>query len=308
MRIGNRLFPYPVLNRNSNLSDYTEDCTFELSFDVSEEGNIIIEEDTLVLKNARYKLSSDLLEMLVEEGLAIVSLIIECSYTVYRESFLLESTRQDIRIPVINLSGPVTASCYMYTTENISIQPNEEFLPEYFGMGFDIDKYDILAVDDGFNFRIDMDEETDNKVSSIFSVVQVESDESVLRYESTERNIIIKLPRLYYASYDNIKRHADLNNIAFAMMAIPVLASSMSELQKERHESIDDIIDKKRWFKAVAINYELQKGVPLDIDQFHSESTLTLAQAVLNEATCKGLHDFEEKILLDLNGGEEDDE
>ena len=38
MHIGNRIFPYPVLNRNEALSDYVEDSVFKLEFDVDENG------------------------------------------------------------------------------------------------------------------------------------------------------------------------------------------------------------------------------------------------------------------------------
>lgn len=38
MHIGNRIFPYPVLNRNEALSDYVEDSVFKVEFDVDESG------------------------------------------------------------------------------------------------------------------------------------------------------------------------------------------------------------------------------------------------------------------------------
>lgn len=42
MHIGNRIFPYPVLNRNEALSDYVEDSVFKVEFDVDESGAPIV--------------------------------------------------------------------------------------------------------------------------------------------------------------------------------------------------------------------------------------------------------------------------
>lgn len=39
MQLGNRVFPYPVLNKNDNLSDYKESSTFMVSFDTNEDGS-----------------------------------------------------------------------------------------------------------------------------------------------------------------------------------------------------------------------------------------------------------------------------
>lgn len=39
MQLGNRVFPYPVLNKNDGLSDYKESSTFMVSFDTDENGS-----------------------------------------------------------------------------------------------------------------------------------------------------------------------------------------------------------------------------------------------------------------------------
>lgn len=43
MQIGNRIFPYPVLNRDEYLSDYVAESLFKLEFDVGEDGRPFIE-------------------------------------------------------------------------------------------------------------------------------------------------------------------------------------------------------------------------------------------------------------------------
>ena len=49
MQLGNRIFPYPVLNQTKELSEYNKDTNFELSLQLDQNGNII---KTFILKPA----------------------------------------------------------------------------------------------------------------------------------------------------------------------------------------------------------------------------------------------------------------
>lgn len=57
MHIGNRIFPYPVLNRNEALSDYVEDSVFKVEFDVDESGAPIVQNGEVVFKNLHYTIT-----------------------------------------------------------------------------------------------------------------------------------------------------------------------------------------------------------------------------------------------------------
>ena len=50
MRIGNRIFPYPVLNNIKTLSDY-KDLSFNLFFYLDNNENIIEVKDNMIFKN-----------------------------------------------------------------------------------------------------------------------------------------------------------------------------------------------------------------------------------------------------------------
>ena len=45
MHIGNRNFPYPVLNKNEALSDYIPESAFKMDFDVDENDTPIEQKD-----------------------------------------------------------------------------------------------------------------------------------------------------------------------------------------------------------------------------------------------------------------------
>lgn len=307
MHIGNRIFPYPVLNRDESLSDYVSGSAFKLHFDVDENGAPYVQNGSVVFKNLHYILTDATLISMLEQGKLKGAFIIECSASVYRAKFDITAIPYDLTVSAHDISGNVVASCYLYAAEDISGFRSEGFIPEYAGYSFDIDKFDILAVDDGFKFKIDLDPAEDNKVASIFTVVKKEIDGSIMTYANKEKSIVIYLPASYYASYDNIKMKKEYNNIAFSILAIPVLASCLEELYTD-FDSIEEILDEHPWFNAVCISYKRITGRAITYDDFENMKKLELAQMVLNSASCNGLQDFNNMLLGNTEEGADDDE
>lgn len=306
MQLGNRVFPYPVLNKNDNLSDYKESSTFMVSFDTNEDGSPYVVDGKVIFKNLHYTITDDSLKELIEEEKLKGAFIVECSASVYRNKFDISQTPYDLPVSVHELNGNVVTSCYIYATEDITGFKSDGFIDDYKNYTFDIDKFDILAADDGYKFKIDLDPTEDDKVSSIFTVIPLETNESIMKYENGDRNITIELPREYFNSYDIIKRKKEYNNIAFSMIAIPVLSNCISEINTYEWEDIDSICDEHKWFNAVRISYKRKKGTELILENFYEMNSLELAQLVLNNASCNGLKDFENMLVG--NGDDDEDE
>ena len=306
MQLGNRVFPYPVLNKNDNLSDYKESSTFMVSFDTNEDGSPYVVDGKVIFKNLHYTITDDSLKELIEEEKLKGAFIVECSASVYRNKFDISQTPYDLPVSVHELNGNVVTYCYIYATEDITGFKSDGFIDDYKNYTFDIDKFDILAADDGYKFKIDLDPTEDDKVSSIFTVIPLETNESIMKYENGDRNITIELPREYFNSYDIIKRKKEYNNIAFSMIAIPVLSNCISEINTYEWEDIDSICDEHKWFNAVRISYKRKKGTELILENFYEMNSLELAQLVLNNASCNGVKDFENMLVG--NGDDDEDE
>ena len=306
MQLGNRVFPYPVLNKNDNLSDYKESSTFMVSFDTNEDGSPYVVDGKVIFKNLHYTITDDSLKELIEEEKLKGAFIVECSASVYRNKFDISQTPYDLPVSVHELNGNVVTSCYIYATEDITGFKSDGFIDDYKNYTFDIDKFDILAADDGYKFKIDLDPTEDDKVSSIFTVIPLETNESIMKYENGDRNITIELPREYFNSYDIIKRKKEYNNITFSMIAIPVLSNCISEINTYEWEDIDSICDEHKWFNAVRISYKRKKGTELILENFYEMNSLELAQLVLNNASCNGVKDFENMLVG--NGDDDEDE
>ena len=306
MHIGNRIFPYPVLNRNEALSDYVSDSTFMLEFDVDENGAPIVQNGEVVFKNLHYTVTDAALVELLEQGKIKGAFIVECSASVYRSKFDISAVPYDLRVSAHEINGNVVASCYLYATEDIADFKSAGFIPEYTGYSFDIDKFDIVAVDDGFKFKIELDPAEDDKVASIFTVVKKEDNGDVMSYDYDDKKIIIRLPAAYYDCYDNMKTKKECNNIAFAMIAIPALACCLEDISSREFSSIDEIIEYYSWFNAICISYKRRTGNALTFEDFGPMNKLELAQMVLNSASCNALKDFDNMLLGGMNQAEEE--
>lgn len=308
MHIGNRIFPYPVLNRNEALSDYIPESSFMVKFDVDDDGAPIVQNGEVVFKNLHYTLTDASLAALIEQGKLKGAFVVECSASVYRCRFDISSTPYDLHVSAHEINGNVVVSCYLYATEDISDFRSTGFIPEYSSYTFDIDKFDILAVDDGFKFKIDLDPSEDDKVASIFTVVKKEDGGDIISYDYNDKKIIIYLPASFYSDYDNIKTKKECQNIAFSILAIPALACIMEEMLSREYESIEDILDFHSWFKAICISYKRRTGAELTFEEFQSKNKLELAQLVLNSAFCNALKDFDNMLLGGMNPSEEEGE
>lgn len=307
MHIGNRIFPYPVLNRNEALSDYVKESVFMVDFDVDQNGAPIVQDDKVVFKNLHYMITDASLITLLEQGKLKGAFIVECSASVYRNRFEISAIPYDLKIPVHEINGNVVVSCYLYAAEDIGDFKSSGFIPEYADYSFALDKFDIVAVDDGFKFKIDLDPSEDDKVASIFTVVKKDGDNDIMSCVYDEKKIVIHLPTAYYSCYDNIKTKRECNNIAFAMIAIPSLAYCLEDICVN-YESLEDILDAHSWFNAICVSYRRRTGNALTFDEFINMSKLELAQMVLNSGSCNGLKDFDNMLLGGLNQPEEEGE
>ena len=310
MQIGNKVFPYPVLNNTDYLSGYKNTSHFELAFDTTEDGKLITNSNSIVLKNVCFKLQNDDLNKLFNNNILKCALIIECSSSLFRKITYISDIPQDIIFNIQDFKNDVSISSYMYVSKDIKAYTSVDFNDYYDGYLFDIEKYDIVAIDDGFKFRIDIESDRDNLVESIFTIIQKDSNDHQLSYSNDTNKILIYLSPEYYSYYETIKY--SFTNTNWAILIIPPLAACLNEIQRSVSDGsgIEDIIDEKRWFKSICWSYEKATNSKLTIEDFLEINSLELAQLVLNSATCNGLKDFADLLIngqKDSEGGEADE-
>lgn len=308
MRIGNRLFPYPIINKNESLTKYDPSSSFSIVYDVNEDGTLPQEDNAILLKNVHFELVDEKLNELYYKGKIGCTLIVESSAAIYRETFELTETPQDILIFLDNVKNEAVVSAYLYAKEDIIDYSSNGFSFRYQNYTFDIEKYSILAADDGFSIPIEHDPRDDNRVSSIFTIVQREADEDKMSYEMKQNGIFIYLPSKYYNYYETVKVKANYHTLQFALLVMPVLTSCIQMIQKEYDpstSSMDEIADDYKWMRSICNSYKRETEQELSIDEFTSIPAFELSQIVLNYSNTKGLEAFHDLLL---NGEEGDDD
>lgn len=310
MRIGNRVFPYPVLNNIKYASDFKNTSDFELINTFTENSDVYRTSNSIVFKDIHFKLDDDELKKLYQDGKIKCCMIVESSASVYREKFDITSNPIDIMIPIHLLKDDVYVSSYIYANQDIENYYSKGFDDDYKDYHINIEKYSILAVDDGFKFRVSVNEIEDNKVASIFMIVRKDENSDLMEYENSQDKIKIYLPDKHFKNYESLKMQSTYNNEFFSMLIIPVLTSCLFEIQTEAKmnntNDISDIIYNKSWFKSICLAYERETNTKLTIDDFLDFQPLKLAQIVFNYASLKGMKDFS-VLMLKGDRGDEDE-
>lgn len=304
MQIGKKLFPYPTINNSKNASCF-QNSHFALIYEDAEDDN------NLVLKNAHIELDNQVLIELFEQGKVDATVIVECSSTIFRKSFNISRIPKDIIVPITNLRDQVVISCFVYVKEDFSYI-SDDFLEDYKGYTFNIEKYDILAIDDGFTTRIEYDESKDKKVSSIFSIIKDEFIiNNVMKIEPTVKKIVIHLPEEQFDCYENMKNNDNYQEIFFSILTIPALISCLQNIKDQilyNEVTFDDIHLDYSWFGSIEYAYKNQFDEELDENKFKKLNIVELSQQLMHYASVTAISDLFKQEFSKLVRGENDDE
>lgn len=285
MRVGKRLFPYPVLNNNSLYSQYTNST---ISFKYNE----VITKTQFILDDIQCNIDCEYLSSLIEDGYAEAVLVVECAQTMLRRHYTITDDMNDIRISLMDVSGKVDISLFVVAIKDIPNFKCNDFVEDYIDYEFYIEKNDILAVDDGYTSRIEFNENDQGEKSSIFLVIKdTNIEDKTMRVDLSDDKIIISLPVEQWNEYDKTKQIKKFQNLYFSIIAVPALSYALAEMQR-LGDSIDTIRIEKKWFNAFCIAYESRKEQELTDEAFLQLNPYNEAQKLLNSPVTKALDDI----------------
>lgn len=303
MQIGKKGYPYPILNNAKNFNCYMND-TYSLELEEVEDG------DNYILKNVRIETNSELLKRLLETKKAKAMIMIESSATIYKYSEEISLEPKDIIIPINRLAGRVEISSITYATETITDLNSPDFIDDFAGYSFRIEKYCPIAIDDGRISKIEYDDLEDKKVSSIFSVVKsFDSDKKIMTVINDDKKIKIELPEKEYKNFDRLNGQSIFQHIFFSIIIIPALSMCLKEIQEElkyHNKMIEDIIDVHTWFISVQNAYKKITGTTLTEEIFMATDVLELSQLIMDDCIVNSIDDFHD-IITRTNDIEEDE-
>lgn len=300
MRIGKRLFPYPLLNNDKLFSQFKY-SVFSMKYE-----DISVENEEYRVKEISYFNDNKYLNDLISGGKVAVVCLIECPETMFRRTYPLYTYPQDIVISLTDISGKMTISAFAVALEDIPDYRCEDFLDDYEGISFYIEKNDILAVDDGIADKVQFEGFEDDKKSSIFLVIKDRNiKDGIAHVEYNQSKIVISLPEDQWNRYDKTKGMKGFRNLYFSIIAIPALAQALASLQKA-NESIDVLSMDYEWFNSFMAKYQEINNEELIDETFSKMDPYAEAQKMLNASVTKSVDDIFAIAMGSSLGGEED--
>lgn len=301
MQVKGKIFPYPVINNNKAFSNFN-DKNFQIAYEPAES------EYAFILKNCRFETDSVLISNLYNEGKIGITLIVECSDTVYRKSFEIKPEGCDITLLKVDFTEKVDISMFAFAKENFVVS-SDEFEDDYKDVTFEIEKYDIIGANDGFNVRFKHEESEDNLVQSIFSVVPSDTLEpgAYMVECNIGKKITITLSEQDHKNYKIIYTVPVYKEVFFNMILVPSLIEGLSlckAVLEDDSKDMDDVGNQYPWFRSILSAYKKLKGTDLQIQEFKAMSPVHLAQELLGKPLGQAL----KNLVVETNKGGTDDE
>lgn len=294
MQVKKKIFPYPILNNNKLYSNFI-DSNFEIVYESVED------EISYILKDLKFSTNSKLINDLFDEGKIVIKLVVECSDTVYRKAFNVGKEPKSIRLFKNDFTEKVDISMFAVANTNFKINSNE-FDEDYQGIDFEIEKYDILCANDGFNVRFKHDESENNLVKSIFSIIPSDNINDGTFEVDCEmgKKITISLSDKDYKNCKIINTVPTYKEVVFNMLLVPALIEGLTLCKKTIQEGTDDLEDvgnKYIWFRSILMSYKRLYGKDLTSEEFINESPVLLAQRLLGKPLGEALN----KLVVETN-------
>jgi len=285
MRTNKKLFPYPIINNDLNRSTFTK-STFSLECQDIEQTN-----QDCILKGVHYILDNDAIVEMIKKNKVKVYCVIECSSSLYRKEFEITSEPMNIKIPIYDIKDNVVVSSFAVIMSKIVDFKDDDFIEDYSGYSFTLDKYDIIAADDGFSFKVDYEEESDNKLSSIFKVIKQSDEDLLVKITPSHKKIFIYVPETQFNHYDNLKNNESVKTAFFSMLIIPALIIAIEHIKSNLSENknLDDLALEYSWIKSLKQRYKVVFSKELSEDEFKEMNSLEVSQVLVNYPIVDGI-------------------
>lgn len=278
MRIGKKIFPYPILNHIWQLSNYVM-RDFDVLYDFEDKN------DRVIFKDLRFATNSDLLKSLYDEKKIDVVCIVECSDTVFRKTYKISDMGQDLILYKADLSEKTAITFFAYANQDVVIN-SDEFEEDYQGIDFHIEKYDILAANDEMFITIKHQEKENDLAHSIFSVVNDHGKhDGQYSVDYSLNRITIYLSDDDYKNYKIVYGINEYKEIFFNMLLIPSLIEALTacKLAANDGQSIEEIGDNHHWFRSVVSSYKKLHNEELTVDILKTIKSIEMSQELLGK-------------------------
>lgn len=280
MQVNYRAYPHPVLSYFSD--DYVR-CLYQtrINTTVSRSGYAF---------SVMSKTSSKSLNLLLQEGVAVHAVHVECAATRYRRLFTSAADSFNVEIPTGLLEGRVYICAFIVAAKNIEHYVSAEFHADFGGRGFSIRKGDVLAVDKDRNFIAENEHDPLRKLPSIFTITLNLGDAPPpIDVDSSGHKVVIRLSPEVHSTYKKLAADSAMAHILSSMVVVPALISLLETINFANTSGDVSELEERRWYRVLALKLK-DAGYPImDGGGGFSDSTLVIAQKLIGQPLLLGM-------------------
>lgn len=269
MKIGNRLFPYPVLSENS--SDYNHNILFDI--ELNKKGHSL----TNIELVAVFKCNCKKINELINEGQAVFVLHGECSTTSFRQQWNSSAPIINIEIPMEKVKNDIEFTGFVISIKNIKELFCNDWDSDFEDTKFDVKIGSILAYKNIGVINVTKNFEEFLDAKSIFTICKNASNvDEPMSVDLSEAKIKLMLDKTSYEIYSSLAQHPAIQTMFNTAIILPALVFVIEELKQAGAE---EEYGSKMWYRALSKNYE-RYGQNIQ-DVLYSDSSLSIAQDLM---------------------------
>lgn len=241
---------------------------------------------------ARFQLDNPGIKSLIESGLCVYLIHIECGHTSFRNVYETNEATLEISIPNNQLRGKINIHSFIVSKERIENYTNEFLSDWYSGIPITFEKGNFLAVGEAIETTLFEDQTELLNLPSIMTVTKSLKTE-FMDVDIHSDNITVSLPEYEYNQYAG-SGNSLLKNTILSTVIVPSLVYVFSKIGDNRGD-----LEQYTWYQVLEKifaenNYRLE-DVGTDL-----LSPLKAAQLVLRKPLRSSFEEIEK-----LNGRED---
>lgn len=284
MHITYRQFPHPVVS-------YFDNGYENASFNTNIESEI---EDGFIHITSKFNLQCDYLKKLIDKGLASYLVHLECKTSRFR---MTKTTNKDdsikIKIDSKKVNKEIEVCCLVVSNKEIEDFKCDDFIDDFKGIYFQIDKGEILAHD--LNKIIEVQKSGDSdKVPSIFSITYEEGKlHSPLTWQASGKKIIIKISEDNFKKYKQLAKVEKYVSILSNILIVPVLTDIISVIKEDSMSDEYTLSNEDECYKV--IENKLKDLGYFSPSSLRKETSVSIAYKLLEnllDSSFKAFDDF----------------
>lgn len=288
MKVRPKHYPYPVITPFESENNYIFSCNLKLEEDV---------ELDLMRFKVHYTLKNKTIQNLIDKGLAVFSLHIECPSTMKRLLLSTDRKANEFEVSIHDLNKTVDINFFILAKKTISNYENSELDPYSKGFEFELEKGDLLAI--GPPETLEIEKEPLIEMNSIFELVpDMSKNAKPLSIDLSDSKIRIQLPKENFdqLSYLHGATTTKTDTILAAIYYIPAIVEALY-LIRAAHQSRDDSwieeIRDTAWYKSIKTRLH---HIKISVDSLPEENLIGVAHEMLDDPNKKAMNHLQELL------------